>query len=98
MIVESLYFSDEKWMIEERNNTILGDIQIVFVFGDLEVLKKYNHFQLLRTIYPNAHNEKTSLILTVSCAARHSILKHFVNEEIKPIAQPYMKINQCIND
>ena len=72
MKTNNLIFKNKKWNIineQELDNTLLD---IVFVFGHIEVLKNYNHYNLLKEMYPNAN--------IVGCSTAGNILDDTVDE------------------
>ena len=63
MKIDKLYFKDEEWLVDDSKECDASAVNIVFVFGYVEILKNHNHTLLLKKIYPNAH------IIGVSSAA-----------------------------
>lgn len=55
MKIDKLYFENNNWILDENKECDSNSVDIVFVFGDIEVLKNFNHTLLLKKIYPNAH-------------------------------------------
>lgn len=55
MLIDKLYFKNEKWIVDESEQNSVLDVQIIFVFGHIDILKDYNHSFILKEIYPNAH-------------------------------------------
>ena len=67
MKIEQLVFKDAKWSVSEEkksSETFIADI--VFVFGFIETLQKYDHSQLLKKLYPEA--------VIVGCSTAGNIL------------------------
>ena len=60
MKIDKLYFKDQVWHIDDAGECDKSKVNIVFVFGDIDVVKSYKHSDLLKEIYPNAHIVGTS--------------------------------------
>ena len=72
MKVNKLVFKDKKWIVLDREDVRRSAFTIIFVFGDIDVVKRYNHFSLLKNIYPNAS--------VVGCSTAGNILDSSVDE------------------
>jgi len=55
MKIDKLHFENDNWLVEEASECDKENVDIVFVFADIDALKNHNHTSLLRKIYPNAH-------------------------------------------
>ena len=55
MIIEKLAFTDTKWQKLEQNIIEKKSVDLVFVFGDIDSVERYNHYKLLQNFYPKAH-------------------------------------------
>ncbi len=60
MKIDTLHFEDKNWYIEEGNECDKESVDIVFVFGDRELIGEHDHAALLKKTYPNAHIVGTS--------------------------------------
>ncbi len=60
MKIDKLHFEDGNWVLENDNECDIEHVDIVFVFADIKALRKYDHVQLLKQKYPNAHIVGTS--------------------------------------
>lgn len=54
MIIESLYYDNEKWQFENECIEIKEDVDLVMAFGDTDVFEEAEHYKYLRSLYPNA--------------------------------------------
>ena len=54
MIIETLAFTDTQWQKFEQKILTKESVDLVFVFGDIDTVEKYNHYKLLQTFYPKA--------------------------------------------
>ncbi|MEA3372446.1 MAG: FIST N-terminal domain-containing protein [Campylobacterota bacterium] len=55
MTIDKLHFEKSSWILEDKGECRADAVDIVFVFGDIDVLQAYNHSALLKQKYPNAH-------------------------------------------
>lgn len=54
MKIDKLHFENKNWVVGDERECESNEVNIVFVFGDLNILKDYNHSALLKKMYPNA--------------------------------------------
>ncbi len=54
MKIDSLRFDEGRWSLESRQLEDGVSCQLVFLFGDSDVLKSEDHFNSIRSLYPNA--------------------------------------------
>lgn len=60
MQIDKLYFENDSWSVDGGIECDAKSVDIVFVFGEINALRDYNHYKLLKNIYPNAHVVGTS--------------------------------------
>ena len=72
MKINNLAFKDKEWEILDGQKLLKDSVDIVFVFGHIDILKKYNHTQLLKNMYPDAH--------IIGCSTAGNILDATVDE------------------
>jgi len=71
MKINKLVFKSQQWIIVEEKIPISDTVDILFVFGDIDILKKHHHTSLLQKIYPTAS--------IVGCSTAGNILDTTVN-------------------
>lgn len=54
MNLETLFFDDNRWQYHEESIHDKNEIDLVLVFGDSDVFKQSEHYDYLRSLYPNA--------------------------------------------
>jgi len=72
MKINKLIFKDNEWNILDEQESRRDVLDIVFVFGHINILKKYNHSTLLKKKYPNAQ--------IVGCSTAGNILDITIDE------------------
>ena len=72
MKINKLIFKDKQWNILDEEESRYDTVGIVFVFGNIDILKQYNHSLLLKSLYPNAQ--------VVGCSTAGNILDATVDE------------------
>jgi len=72
MKINKLIFKDDEWHTLDEQESRHDVIDIVFIFGHIDILKQYKHSFLLKTIYPNAD--------IVGCSTAGNILDTTVDE------------------
>ncbi len=60
MKLDKLHFQNRNWVIEGSPECEGSSVDIVFVFGDIDTIRAYEHTKLLKEKYPNAHIVGTS--------------------------------------
>lgn len=60
MQIDKLYFEKEDWVLDGEKECESNEVDIVFVFGDIKLIREYDHVSLLKQKYPNAHIVGTS--------------------------------------
>jgi hypothetical protein len=54
MKIEKLIFTNEQWEILEEKKCEANGVNIVFVFGDIDIVQQVDHNKILKKLYPNA--------------------------------------------
>lgn len=54
MKLESLYFDNKQWHFENETIENKNDVNLVLAFGDTDVFEESQHYEYLKSIYPNA--------------------------------------------
>ena len=54
MKIESLFYDNNKWSYEEENINDKKSVQLVLTFGDTDAFASSEHYEYLKTLYPNA--------------------------------------------
>lgn len=54
MKIEKLVFTNEEWHIINNETSLKNSADLVFIFGDIDLLEKYDHYKLLQDRYPKA--------------------------------------------
>lgn len=60
MKIDKLYFEENDWLLDGEKECVNNDVDIVFVFGDIGIIREHDHTSLLKKKYPNAHIVGTS--------------------------------------
>ena len=72
MNIDKLIFENNQWIVQGKKECISDSVNIIFVFGHIEILKQYNHSLSLKKLYPNAH--------IVGCTSAGNILDTSIDE------------------
>ena len=72
MKINNLAFKDKEWKILNEQRFLQDSVDIVFVFGHINILKQYNHSHLLKSLYPNAR--------VIGCSTAGNILDTIIDE------------------
>ena len=54
MKIDKLVFKNGQWHKIDENISSKESVSIIFVFGHIETIKKYNHYNVLHSFYPKA--------------------------------------------
>lgn len=60
MKIDKLHFKDNDWILDGEIECDSNDVDIVFVFGDIQLIREHDHTALLKQKYPNANIVGTS--------------------------------------